>query len=129
MSDMGDSIRVGRIAYLNQACVLVLESGGAGQSLQAGLTEAVQGSSRIVVVDGIELDDCPDQARRSLVEALRRLELTDRHLIVVNIPESAVVDLRAAGVDVASTTDRVFVADPSMHPDRDAVATAFNDLS
>jgi hypothetical protein len=127
MSLLSDSVRVRQIAYLHQACVLVLAADGSDRSLESGLAEAVQGTSRIVVVDGIELDVLPDQARRSLVEALRRLELTDRHLIVVNVPEAAVVDLRSAGVDVSATTDRVYVADPSMHPDRDAVASAFSD--
>jgi anti-anti-sigma regulatory factor len=119
-----DSIRVERIAYLNQACVLVLAVTG-DRSLASALAEATGSASQILVVDSIELDVMTEAATEALIDTLAQLQAQGRHLIVVNVPEAAVVALREAGVDVASTTDRVFVVDPDDHPDRDALAAAF----
>jgi anti-anti-sigma regulatory factor len=116
---------VSRVAYLHQACVLVLSATG-DRSLGSALAEAIDSRSRILVVDGIELDELSETASAALMDTLTTLTAGGRHLIVVNLPEPAVVGLRAAGVDVAATTDRVFVIDPDEHPDRDARAAAFS---
>jgi anti-anti-sigma regulatory factor len=95
-------------------------------SLGSALAEAIDSRSRILVIDGIELDVLTETASAALIDTLTRLSADGRHLIVVNLPEPAVVALRAAGVDVATTTDRVFVDNPDEHPDRDARAAAFS---
>jgi hypothetical protein len=96
------------------------------RSLGSALAEAIDSRSQILVIDGIELDVLTETASLALMDTLTTVSAQGRHLIVVNVPAPAVVALRMAGIDVAATTDRVFVDDPDEHPDRAARAAAFN---
>jgi hypothetical protein len=120
-----DAVWVRQMVCLHQVMVIVLGDGSGASPLHRALAYMLDDAAAVVVVDCINLDRLPVTARNQLIAAHRCLSIEGRHLIVVNLPESELAPLREHGVDVAATTDRSFVTDPTAHPDRDALDASF----
>jgi len=105
MQQFRDSIGVRKIEQLEQVCVLVMTAGDHTHAVAAALDYAITGTTKIVVVDCLGLDELPEAVSDQFILAMCWLKAHDRHLIVINVPEPALRDLRAAGVDVEPTTE------------------------
>jgi hypothetical protein len=112
MDDHGEHVAVSRVAVLNQVSVLVLGDDPESPPLPTELAAAIDGPSRVVVVDCLAIRRLGHATRDAIVMAHRGLSRERRRLIVVNAPVSEVPPLREHGVDVAATVDQDF-ASPS----------------
>lgn len=88
--------------------MLVLGNEAASPTLPIALTRAVDGPSRVLVIDCLAVRQLGPSLRAALVAAHQTLDSDHRHMIVVNAPTDELAPLREHGVDVAATTDQEF---------------------
>jgi hypothetical protein len=104
----GVAAGVSKVARLHQVTVIVLAADGGEPSLNVSLSDVVNSSANIVVVDCLDVHDLIPEDRDRIIAAHFALKAEQRHLIVVNAPVSVVPLLKEQGVDVAATDDAVF---------------------
>jgi anti-anti-sigma regulatory factor len=122
---VGTTIGVCRVATHKHVTVAVLSADSPAAALPVAIAAAAAESPRVLVIDCIDMDALGPGACGEIVAACADLRASGCHLIVVNAPESEIGLLRAYGLDVAATTDRGFIDDPGIHPDREALHHAF----
>jgi hypothetical protein len=103
---MSDSVSVSKVTLLHRVAVIELAAAEGGDFAEA--IEVASTRARIIVIDALHRAVLPHPFIDALSQTQTELSPQGGHLIVVNVPDDTIADLRFLGIDAATTTDLRF---------------------